>query len=144
MLEAILQILHWAVPGGIGATVAWLLSRDVRAAHTAKEVHDTYREMYSDVSESLTKLREENEELYQAIVRLERVVRRANACRYWDTCPIRVELPEPPSFGTDRNSQRRQPHGTQHRIRDSGDRSSERSGRQCMPEGSADSDGEPP
>ena len=68
MLEAILQILHWAVPGGIGATVAWLLSRDVRAAHTAKEVHDTYREMYSDVSESLTKLREENEEDRKSVV----------------------------------------------------------------------------
>lgn len=117
MFESILQVLQWAVPGGIGATLAWLLSRDVRHAQSAKAVHDTYKSMYEDVSRSLTELRNENGKLYKAINRLERAVTRATACRHWLECPIRGELSEPEKrFGV---KPVRQPR-TGHRIRDTG------------------------
>lgn len=143
MLETILQYLQWAVPGGVGAAVMWLLSRDVRRAHTAKEIHDTYRDMYSDVSHSLTEMREENERLYNAIIRLEHAVRRANTCRYWDSCPIRSELPQPKVHGAAGGNERRQPQGGQHRIRDSGDRAAGGARRQCGSDSADDGDAEP-
>lgn len=120
LLDIIIQLLHWAVPGGIGVGVAWLLNRNVRTAHEAKEVHDTYKEMYADVSRSLTEMRGENEKLFNAIIRLEHAVQRANTCRYWDACPIRSELPYTENHGT--VDYPGGYHGTsQHRIRDSGD-----------------------
>lgn len=142
-METILQILQWAVPGGIGGAVMWLLSREVRSAHTAKEVHDTYKDMYSDVSQSLTSMREENEKLYNAILRLENAVRRANTCRYWDTCPIRSELPQSAKRRGADDIQRRQPQAGQHRIRDSGDRGSGCTGRLSESDSTDDSDTEP-
>ena len=100
MSETILQYLQWAVPSGLGAALMWLLSRRVRRARDAKEVHDAYREMYQDMSISLQELRRENEKLYKAITKLERAVSRATACDYWSDCPIRSELPEPKVRGT--------------------------------------------
>ena len=142
MFETILHYLQWAVPGGIGAAIAWLLSRDLRRTRTAKEVHDTYKEMYSDVSRSLTEMREENEKLYKAIIRLERAVQRANTCRYWYDCPIRSELPESSYRGTD-DHQRRQPAMGKPRIRDSGDTDTSHNGGQCRSDNTDEGDTEP-
>ena len=112
-----MQYLQWAVPGGLGAMTVWLLSRSVRSARTAKEVHDTYKEMYSDVSLSLKEMRKENERLYKAVTRLERAFQRAAACRLWTECPIRSELPYIEKCGSGVVVQRQPVHG-QHRIRD--------------------------
>ena len=143
MFETILQYLQWAIPGGLGVTVVWLTSRTVRSARTAKEVHDTYKEMYSDVSLSLQEMRKENEKLYKAITRLERAVSRATACRYWPDCPIRSELPDAKERGTG-NHPGRHPQQRQHRIRDSGDRDAGRAGRLGESESADGGDAEPP
>ena len=99
MLETILEYLRWAIPGGLGAMTIWILSREVRSARAAKEVHDTYKEMYLDVSQSLKEFRNENERLYKAVTKLERALSRATACRHWPECPIRDGLPEPKERG---------------------------------------------
>lgn len=143
MLETILQYLQWAVPGGLGAALAWLFSRSVRTAREAKEVHDTYKEMYGDVSRELQEMRKENGKLYNAIVRLERAVQRANTCRYWHDCPMRNELPEPSYRGTD-DYQRRQSAMGKPRIRDSGTCDGGHTGRQCGTDNGDDRDSEPP
>ena len=143
MIETILQYLQWAVPGGLGAAVAWLLSRNVRSAREAKEVHDTYREMYGDVSRELQEMRKENERLYKAICRLERTVSRATACRYWSQCPVRSELPDTQERGTNNNTGR-YPHNGPHRIRDTDDRNGEHSRGHGECEDTDRADTEPP
>lgn len=57
MTDIIMNILQWAIPsGGIGAAIAWIANRKVKAAEQAKQVHDTYKSMYEDVSRELLNL----------------------------------------------------------------------------------------
>lgn len=106
-MAEILQILQWAIPsGGIGAAIAWLVHRKVLTARDAKTIHDTYKKMYEDVSEHLTKinekyeklqdeinrLRETNDELERQVKALKRAMQTIRRCRYYDQCPVRDEL----------------------------------------------------
>lgn len=51
MVDTILQFLAWAIPsGGIGAAIAWIANRKVKQAESAKQIHDTYKTMYQDIS----------------------------------------------------------------------------------------------
>ena len=143
MLETILQYMQWAFPYGLGAAIGWLVSGRIRNARTAKEVHDIYKEMYTDVCRELQEMRKENERLYKAVTRLERAMSRAAACRYWNGCPIRSELPDAKGGGT-RNHTRRHPAGGQHRIRDTGDHDAGHPGRQREPDDSDGGDADPP
>lgn len=143
MLETILRYLEWAVPGGLGAALGWLASSRLRNARVAKEVHDIYKTMYDDVSRELQAMRKENEKLYQAVSRLTRAILRANQCRYWSGCPIRDELPDTKSSGTN-NHPGRHPQLRQHRIRDSGDRDAGRSRGLGEPDGADGGDSDPP
>ena len=142
MFETILQYLQWAFPYGLGAAIGWLASSTLRSARVAKEVHDTYKAMYDDVSRELQEMRKENEKLYKAFTRLERAVSRATACRYWPDCPIRSELPDAKERGTS-NHQGRHPQPGPHRIRDTGDRDGGRSRRQREPGDPDGGDAEP-
>lgn len=105
--DVLIQLLSWAVPGGLGASVTWLLSRRQRRTREAKEVHDTYRAMYDDVSatlssiqernnelnETLDKIRQENSGLRRAVNALTKAIETVNTCRHYDDCPVRRELP---------------------------------------------------
>ena len=54
MTDMIMNILQWAIPsGGIGAAIAWIANRKVKEAEQAKRIHDTFKEMYGDVSKEL-------------------------------------------------------------------------------------------
>lgn len=155
MAETILQILMWAIPsGGIGAAIAWIANRSVRQAKTAKEIHDTYKTMYSDVSDVLMKVQKENEKLNEkvddltkenertrrSLNRLCRAIEAIQLCPHRSSCPVRNEL----SLTEDDYKRREQPKRNvagQHHNRDktSGERKSadERGV-------SGDSDGQPP
>ncbi len=51
MADTVMQILTWAIPsGGIGAAISWIANRKVKTAESAKKIHDTYKEMYEDIS----------------------------------------------------------------------------------------------
>ena len=105
--DVLIQLLSWAVPGGLGAGVTWLASRHQRRAREAKEVHDTYRQMYDDVSatlssiqtknnelnETLDKIRHENGVLRRAVNGLTKAIEAVNSCRHYADCPVRRELP---------------------------------------------------
>lgn len=93
-LDILLDLLRWAAPMGLGGTVVWLVSRDVRRASAARQVHDTYKQMYEDVSQTLTELRTDYDRIYTICTRMERALSRASVCRYWPQCPIRDELPD--------------------------------------------------
>ena len=106
-MDTILQILQWAIPsGGIGAAIGWIVNRKAHEAKTAKDVHDTYKAMYEDISrvleetqkkyEKIQKLFEdassETADLRRAVNRLQRAITSAKRCKHYDSCPISDEL----------------------------------------------------
>lgn len=94
MTEYVLTIIQWLIPsGGVGALLVWLTSRTLRSTRTAKEVHDTYKQMYEDLQRTLIDLQHDNTQLYATLSRLEQAVSRATLCRYYGAaCPLRSEL----------------------------------------------------
>lgn len=129
-MDQLLTLLQWLVPaGGLGAILGWLTNSRVRAARTAKEVHDTYKQMYDDLHEQLLDLSDENKHIRADFSRLERAVAMGATCRLWSQCPIRRELQRPPlpdvSVTSPRQRQRkgRDPTGARSSTRDEGDTS---------------------
>ncbi len=143
MLDTVLQWLQWAFPYGLVGAVAWLFSGKIRDARAAKEVHDTYKAMYQDVSRELQEMRTDNEKLYKALTRLERAISRANSCRLWPDCPIRNELQDTKNSRASKNPGR-YPHQVQHRIRDSGNSNPDSSRRHGTHDDTDGGDTEPP
>jgi hypothetical protein len=110
MTDVLTNILQWIVPsGGLGAVIAWLVSSRIRNTKTAKEVHDVYKAMYEDVQRSLIDLRNENERLYKAFIRLERAIRAATLCPNYHSCPVRAELSD--DKGCDKRKRGKKPVG---------------------------------
>lgn len=141
MTETIASILQWLLPGGgMGAVMIWITSRKLRTIRVAKEEHDTYKQMYQDVSNTLLEFRTDYERLQKSINKLERAISKAHGCHYRDICPIlRSELqnnekPRGKPGGT--NKQVRQPL-----IRDQGENFGSGTGGEGVPE---DSDAKPP
>ena len=67
MFDSLLNILQWLLPtGSVGAVVVWLTSKTLRQAHTAKQVHDTYKAMYEDVRGTLILLQDDNTQLHSS------------------------------------------------------------------------------
>ena len=125
MADTIFQILQWAIPsGGIGAAIAWIAEKKTRDAKTAKEVHDTYKAMYEDISallvetqkkyeetkEQIETLGTENSRTRRALNRLSRAIEAIQICPHRANCPVSGEL----SFdeGTDTTKQNRGRHRT--------------------------------
>lgn len=107
MADTLFQILTWAIPsGGIGAAIAWIANRRSRMTKTTKEVHDTYKVMYEDISrllletqkkyeetsEKIEELSKENARTRSALNRLSRAVEAIQLCPYRRDCPVRLEL----------------------------------------------------
>lgn len=93
MTESILQLLQWLVPtGGVGMLLGWITSTRLRQARTAKEVHDTYKEMYEGLYNQVIDIANDNSEMRQMLARLERAITKGTTCRIWSQCPIRHEL----------------------------------------------------
>ena len=106
-MENLIQFIMWALPsGGFGAGIAWLASRRLRQTRQAKEVHDTYKQMYDDVSSELTGLRQQSLQNYEkteelirenmrtrrSLNRLSRAIEAIQLCPYRAACPVRSEL----------------------------------------------------
>jgi len=107
MADTIFQILQWAIPsGGIGAAIAWIAEKKTRDAKTAKEVHDTYKTMYEDISallvetqkkyeetkEQIETLGTENSRTRRALNRLSRAIEAIQICPHRANCPVSGEL----------------------------------------------------
>ena len=107
MADTIFQILQWAIPsGGIGATIAWIAEKKTRDAKTAKEVYDTYKAMYEDISallvetqkkyeetkEQIETLGTENSRTRRALNRLSRAIEAIQICPHRANCPVSGEL----------------------------------------------------
>lgn len=113
--DFLLTILQWAVPGGLGGVATWLVSRRLRRMREVKEVHDTYKEMYHDISQEILELRKENAEilkkseriadesrgLKRSLDRLSCAIEAIQLCPHRGNCPVRNELREPSVGGID-------------------------------------------
>ena len=126
MADVILNILQWAIPsGGIGAAIAWVANRKAHEARNAKEVHDTYKAMYLDISNELIvtqKKLDENTKMYEeltnehsrtrrALNRLSRAIEAIQLCPHRANCPVSGEL----SLDEDDAEQRPARRGKGHR-----------------------------
>ncbi len=156
MADTIMQILMWAIPsGGIGAAIAWIASKSVRQAKTAKEIHDTYKAMYSDVSDALMKVNRENEKLNtkvdelskenertrRSLNRLCRAIEAIQLCPHRSSCPVRSEL----SLTEDDDNKRREgAKRTTNGQRHNRDQMDGGSKDPDVDSGDGDSDGKPP
>ena len=90
MTESILQLLQWLVPtGGVGMLLGWITSTRLRQARTAKEVHDTYKEMYEGLHNQVIDIANDNSEMRQILARLSRAITKVPTCRIGSQCPIR-------------------------------------------------------
>lgn len=116
MVETILQLLKWAIPtGGIGYAIAWIAGWKLRQIKEIKDIHDTFKLMYEDVSKVLletqkhnnetnksvqdlqgevTNLTAENGRLHKAVNRLNRAIEAIKRCPLSDECPVLDELPD--------------------------------------------------
>lgn len=111
MTDVIMNILQWAIPsGGIGAAIAWIANRKVKEAEQAKQIHDTFKEMYGDVSKELLAkqkelndaaeeyaraiedLNKENAKTRYALNRLSRALEAIQLCPHRASCPVSGEL----------------------------------------------------
>lgn len=127
-MDQLLTLFQWLAPaGGLGAILGWLTNSRLRATRTAKEVHDTYKQMYDDLHGQLLTLSNENKHIRSSLSRLERAVTKGATCRLWSQCPIRSELQRAPRTDIDlpapRQHQRksRSPIDTRDPPRDEGD-----------------------
>jgi hypothetical protein len=92
-MEWLINILEWLIPSGaLGSVLVWATSRVARHLRVSKEIHDTYKSMYEDISKTLKELQYENESLRKSVSRLERAVTRISMCKYYHECPVRDEL----------------------------------------------------
>ena len=77
---------------GVVAFIQWLFNRRLYNAKSKRDEESVWREMYESNNEAILNLNEENRKLRTAFARVERMVYKALACRYFDACPIRNEL----------------------------------------------------
>lgn len=111
MVDTIMQFLTWAIPsGGVGAAIAWIANRKVKQAEQAKQVHDTYKAMYEDISKewvdtqqklektarenarAIEDLNKENARTRYALNRLSRAIEAIQLCPHRAACPVSGEL----------------------------------------------------
>lgn len=135
MVDIIMNILQWAIPsGGIGAAIAWIANRKVKEVEQTKQIHDTFKEMYGDVSKELLakqkelndaaeenaraieELNRENAKTRYALNRLSRAIEAIQLCPHRASCPVSGELqngeegadkPERDDAGSKRRQQRK-------------------------------------
>lgn len=77
---------------GITAFIQWLFNRRLHTAKSKRDEESVWREMYESNNQAILNLNEENRKLREAFARMERMVYKTLACRFYDTCPIRFEL----------------------------------------------------
>jgi hypothetical protein len=110
MSGTLIDIAQWLIPsGGLGAALAWFFSKTLRQIRTTREVHDTYKQLYENIQETLVDLQDENKKLYRAVSKLERAISKASSCRYYADCPIGRELLREREADTKPSRRKRQP-----------------------------------
>ena len=93
MTEQLIEILISALTGGsLVQLLNWWRERRLQRARSGADVDSAYMENIQNLRSDLMKSIDENRKLYRAIARLDRTLAKASACRYWEHCPVRIEL----------------------------------------------------
>lgn len=91
-MEQIFEIAQWVITGVLSPVVLWLVHRQAREVRTKKEIHDTYKQMYEDVSKALIQTRNDNEKIFEKLGKLEQAVSMAASCPHYAICPVTAKL----------------------------------------------------
>jgi hypothetical protein len=78
--------------GGLVQLLNWWRQRRLQQARSGTDIDAAYMDNIQNLRSDLMKSIDENRKLYRAIARLDRTLARASACRYWEHCPVRIEL----------------------------------------------------
>lgn len=78
--------------GGLASFITWLCNRELYRAKAVRDREGIWKEMYESTKEATVKLSYENEQLFQEIHDLKRLVVKMVDCKYYAQCPARYEL----------------------------------------------------
>lgn len=78
--------------GGLASFITWLCNRELYKAKAIRDREGIWKEMYESTKEATVKLSYDNEQLFQEIHDLKRLVVKMVDCKYYTQCPARHEL----------------------------------------------------
>lgn len=78
--------------GGLASFITWLCNRELYKAKAIRDREGIWKEMYESTKEATVKLSYDNEQLFQEIHDLKRLVVKMVDCKYYAQCPARHEL----------------------------------------------------
>ncbi len=93
-METLFEILQSLFVTGFGMwnIVLFLQYRKLKKAQAISDTRQVWHKIAESNNEALLQQNEEIKRLRQAVNTFERIVLRAHACPYYNTCPIRTEL----------------------------------------------------
>jgi len=90
-MDKVVELLMYCLPSGVFASIAtWLVNRKLYHTRTRKEVHDTYKAMYEDLSNTIINQQQQTNELRRTLSKLQQILVSATACKYYSRCPMRL------------------------------------------------------
>lgn len=90
-MDKVVELLMYCLPSGVFASIAtWLVNRKLYHTRTRKEVHDTYKAMYEDLSNTIINQQQQTNELRKTLAKLQQALVTATTCKYYSRCPMRL------------------------------------------------------
>lgn len=91
-MDKVVELLMYCLPSGVFASIAtWLVNRKLYHTRTRKEVHDTYKAMYEDLSTTIINQQQQTNELRKTLAKLQQALVTATTCKYYSRCPMRLQ-----------------------------------------------------
>lgn len=78
--------------GGLASILTWLFNRELYRAKSVRDKEGVWKEMYESNNQTLLQQNDEIRQLRDCVSRVERMLFRISACRYYDACPVKPEL----------------------------------------------------
>lgn len=78
--------------GGLASLLTWLFNRGLYKARAVRDREGVWKEMYESNNQTLLQQNDEIRQLRTSVSRVEKMLFRISACRYYDVCPVKPEL----------------------------------------------------
>jgi len=91
-MDKVVELLMYCLPSGVFASIAtWLVNRKLYHTRSRKEVHDTYKSMYEDLSNTIINQQQQTNDLRRTLAKLQQIIVSATTCKYYSRCPMRLQ-----------------------------------------------------